>query len=220
VSAPLTVHNAQVTTATVQIRTLTVSGKQVTLAVFRQLIEKPVIDAGTGELAGLPWGTVNYHPDKWCTEAGHEHLHVVWQDGEELRRAYTWKPDYRDSPGFLVPDEEAGAFDVLVQASYCLNGHQDLPWFKRSRPYDRSSSIRFRLDDMDCETFSKTQPDPYSSYPPGSSPYPSHQCLGEADRDAALALARKHVAAEHQRIDRFRASWQALAELPQLFIAV
>ena len=37
---PLTTHNAEIKTATVEIRSLTVSGKQVTLAVFRQLREE------------------------------------------------------------------------------------------------------------------------------------------------------------------------------------
>jgi len=38
-SPQLTVRNAQVSTASVQIKTLTISGKQVTLAVFRQIAE-------------------------------------------------------------------------------------------------------------------------------------------------------------------------------------
>jgi hypothetical protein len=81
---PLTVRNAEITTASVEIKTLTVSGKQVTLAVFRQLREVPlVLDDGT--LAGQPWGIVNYHPDK-CAGA-QEHWHIVWQQGAELRRS-------------------------------------------------------------------------------------------------------------------------------------
>lgn len=81
----LTVHNAQISTATVEIKTLTISGKQVTLAVFRQLIEQPLI-ASDGTLNGVPWGTVNYHPDK-CSSDDPRHWHVVWQDGGELRRS-------------------------------------------------------------------------------------------------------------------------------------
>lgn len=54
----LTIHEAQITTATVEIQTLTISGKQVTLAVFRQL--KPVKHPWK---VGTAWGTVNYHPD-------------------------------------------------------------------------------------------------------------------------------------------------------------
>uniref|UniRef100_UPI00056CBB60 hypothetical protein n=1 Tax=Streptomyces exfoliatus TaxID=1905 RepID=UPI00056CBB60 len=59
----LTTQNATITTATVEVKTLTISGKQVTLAVFRQLREQPLI-AQDGTLNGEPWGIVNYPPDK------------------------------------------------------------------------------------------------------------------------------------------------------------
>jgi len=87
----LTAHNATVTTATVEIKTLTVSGRQVTLAVFRQLIEEPILDRLTAEIIGNAWGSVNYHPDK-CGD-GPEHLHIVWQKGAELRRATIQAPN-------------------------------------------------------------------------------------------------------------------------------
>lgn len=80
----LTVHNAEIKTATVEIKTLTVSGKQVTLAVFRQLREVPLI-SDDGTLNGVPWGIVNYHPDK-CAD-GADHWHIVWQRGTELLRS-------------------------------------------------------------------------------------------------------------------------------------
>lgn len=79
----LDVHTAEVTTAAVEIKTLTVRGKQVTQAVFRQLEEAELITAD-GQLAGVPWGRVNYHPDK-CADTG-KHQHIVWQSGSELRR--------------------------------------------------------------------------------------------------------------------------------------
>src|SRR5262245_21489663 len=82
----ITATEAVVKTATVEIKTLTISGKQVTLAVFRQLPERALVDAVTAELAGVPWGRVNYHPDPWCKEAG-AHIHVVWQTGDALHRA-------------------------------------------------------------------------------------------------------------------------------------
>lgn len=84
----LTTQNATITTAAVELKTLTVSGKQVTLAVFRQLREEPLI-ADDGTLNGVPWGTVNYHPDKCGDEASH--WHVVWQRGSELRRSHVDK---------------------------------------------------------------------------------------------------------------------------------
>jgi hypothetical protein len=96
----LTVHNAEIRTATVEIRTLTISGKQVTLAVFRQLRERPWANA-FGDRYGEAWGTVNYCPngqrgctrdDGWSGAGGH-HLHVVWQRGSELFRYAMPAPD-------------------------------------------------------------------------------------------------------------------------------
>lgn len=106
----LTVQNAEIKTAAVEIRTLTVSGKQVTLAVFRQLLEADIVDFRVShELRGEPWGRVNYHADKmlirqkdclgyWLPDRlvncaqGPNHLHVVWQLGSELRRALVRHP--------------------------------------------------------------------------------------------------------------------------------
>lgn len=81
----ITTQEATVKTATVEIKTLTISGKQMTLAVFRQLQEEVLLDRETLQLCGIPWGRVNYHPD--CKEIEDAHLHVVWQKGGELRRS-------------------------------------------------------------------------------------------------------------------------------------
>lgn len=76
----LTALNATITTASVEVKTLTISGKQVTLAVFRQLPHRTLIDPDTLDFRGIPWGHVNYHPGM-CTRhfPPREHLHVVWQ---------------------------------------------------------------------------------------------------------------------------------------------
>ncbi len=115
---PLTVQNAAITTASVEIKTLTVSGKQVTLAVFRQLLDKPLIrDDGT--FAGQPWGTVNYHPDKCANDPAH--WHVVWQEGDQLRRAaVTEKPVFDD----FWPDEGDPFITAWVFEFACT----DRPW--------------------------------------------------------------------------------------------
>ncbi|MFD4592839.1 hypothetical protein [Streptomyces rubiginosohelvolus] len=101
----LTTQNATITTAAVEVKTLTISGKQVTLAVFRQLKEEPLI-AEDGTLNGEPWGSVNYHPAK-CSAAA-EHHHVVWQRGNELRRAYV--------------DEDPN-FDLFVPGSHRVSAN-------------------------------------------------------------------------------------------------
>jgi hypothetical protein len=86
----LTPQNATITTATIQVQALTIGKKQVTLAVFRQLEAEDIIKPLDANLAGEPWGRVNYHPDKCADEK--EHIHVVWQKGDELRRATVYEP--------------------------------------------------------------------------------------------------------------------------------
>jgi hypothetical protein len=112
-SRQITAQEAIIKTTTVEIRTLTLNGKQMTLSVFRQLREEPVIDEDTLELRGQPWGTVNYHPDADC-KAGRPHLHVVWQKGAELRRATVLQiPWLRDE---TEPSGHAGRREWMVSA--------------------------------------------------------------------------------------------------------
>lgn len=99
----LTVHNAEIKTAAVEIRTLTISGKQVTLAVFRQLRSERWLDNELNP-RGPAWGVVNYHPDPICRLSGGRggldgtpHIHMVWQLGAELRR-HAFVDPTRDNP--------------------------------------------------------------------------------------------------------------------------
>lgn len=96
----LTVQNAEIKTATVEVKTLTISGKQVTLAVFRQLQVAPWTD-NQGNPRGQGWGRVNYCPEgRRCGADGwgdqRNHVHVVWQLGTELFRAFV----HEYSPGW------------------------------------------------------------------------------------------------------------------------
>jgi hypothetical protein len=207
----LTTQNATITTAAVEVKTLTISGKQVTLAVFRQLIEEPLI-AEDGTLNGIPWGTVNHCPEKkyWDTEdcemrdcaPDPTHLHVVWQKSSELRRARVADPNWWKTPFW---SEVAGAY---VQAAYCINSHQ-LPDGMRRVRRDGYVEVRFLLGDMSC---GGEEPD--GKYVNG------HECLTSDDLEQTKAVLREEIAAEHARRHRHREVRAALAELPQLFIAV
>jgi hypothetical protein len=104
----ITTREATVKTATVEIKTLTVGGKQVTLSMFRQIKREPLLDADTAQLGGVPWGTVNYHPER-CHGAS-EHLHVVWQKGDELRRS--WTPRRWTEPEDRVSDRQSALSDL------------------------------------------------------------------------------------------------------------
>ncbi len=199
-AASLTVHNAEVRTATVEIRTLTVSGKQVTLAVFRQLKSQPLIQ-GDGTLAGQPWGVVNYHPDK-CGD-DNEHLHVVWQSGTELRRAAHSAP----SPQWM----RSANGDALIQALYCENGHRRPTGsgliddrFHRYYNFKVGGLTWFGGDPVSHNADAYSDPKPCPDL-----------------RSADLLVEVNAEAAEEIRCrERELQSWQVLTELPQLFIAV
>jgi hypothetical protein len=93
----VTVDTASIEPATVAINTLTISGKHVTLDVFRQL-QHAVLINHDGSLAGPPWGMVNYH-QKSCDKL-EKHVHVVWQLGDQLRQDTVqpprWEPYWSD----------------------------------------------------------------------------------------------------------------------------
>jgi hypothetical protein len=106
----INIRDAQIKTMAVEIKSMTVSNRQVTLALFRQLVEEDLISYD-GTLKGLPWGTVNYCPDKRCS---HErHWHVVWQKGSELRRATVLQ-----KPPNVAADFEHEAVDNYLNATF------------------------------------------------------------------------------------------------------
>jgi hypothetical protein len=115
-SREIAAEEASIKTASVELKTITVNNKQMTLAVFRQVPEEDLLDKNNGEMRGIPWGWVNYHID--CPkdpEASYvDHLHVLWQKGQTLKRsAVRLKPDERDSHGAL---EEGLRKVILMRA--------------------------------------------------------------------------------------------------------
>ena len=48
----INVHEVAIKTATVEIKSLRIGAKQMTLGVFRQLVNEPILDEETGELLG------------------------------------------------------------------------------------------------------------------------------------------------------------------------
>jgi hypothetical protein len=121
---PLTVLNAEIKTAAVEIRTLTVGGKQVTLAVFRQLHEEKLVNRD-GTLNGTPWGIVNYHPDKCGDLADYApHIHVVWQRGTDLLRSTVWLP--QDTPKNFNCGFDSTFYSVNGDAALTFSVYRDI----------------------------------------------------------------------------------------------
>lgn len=205
----LTTQNATITTVAVEVKTLTISGKQVTQSLFKQLQEEPVV-AYDGTLNGTPWGYVNHCPERkiwnrnlgeWEPCAGRDHLHVVWQNGDQLRRARVAPPPrwYRQYWSEMT--------DAYVQAAYCANDHV-LPEGMRSMCTSDGLWTDFEYGRTSCK-----------SGPPESPRKEDHRCTGE-QLDEARAELLADLRREHERRARRKAVWQALHDLPQLFIAV
>jgi hypothetical protein len=128
----LTVQNALVRSASVEIKSLTVSGRQITQAVFRQVPEQEILQAD-GSLAGVPWGWVNYWW-KECDRWGQGALHVLWQDGGELRRVRVTQPSIERIHDRAVPPHETLA-DLSGEVSRCvLRVHRHLWWRNPDNP--------------------------------------------------------------------------------------
>lgn len=80
----LTTENAEIKTAAIEIKSLTVSNRQVTLSLFRQIPHEDLIDYDQMKLNGTPWGQINYF---WKETYEDCKIHIVWQKGKELRRS-------------------------------------------------------------------------------------------------------------------------------------
>lgn len=214
--AKLTVQNAEIKTAAVEIRTLTISGKQVTLAVFRQLREEPLI-AEDGALNGDPWGIVNYHPDK-CGD-GDSHIHVVWQRGPELLRARVNAP--------WVAGHECDAAQTFLHAAIHegLRMHGPDSFGIKGRPTIGSPTAgrspvvtaQFVLKGVQFRCLIGVQ----AARVWGSGTWDDREhdraTLAEWCADAGLTATE---AAERLPTGRYQGAWRTLNELPQLFIAV
>jgi hypothetical protein len=112
--------DAKITTVTVSLQAMIVGPKQVTMSVFRQLVEEPIFDWDAMALKGVGWGWVNYKIEEKPDTA----IHLVWQRGDTLRRCIverraprpyrdqlaatrSWCEDiYEDLSSFLTPAGE------------------------------------------------------------------------------------------------------------------
>lgn len=186
----LTTQNATITTATVEVKTLTISGKQVTLAVFRQLREEPVISSD-GTLNGEPWGVVNYHPDKCGDDYGH--CHVVWQSGGELLRSRVDTPagfDYVTTTGNRLASHWYSSkiadryLTVLVYMGLVAGGDSVL----ETKP--RPSGMYWTEGTPDSHAAKLVLPEALA----GTDVFPVKACAAEAAVQAADLAARLHAA--------------------------
>jgi hypothetical protein len=107
-AGPLSKRHATLHTASIDIQIMRLDRKQVTMAVFRQLDEESVFLAD-GSLRGTPWGRVNY---TWNANRPGTAFHVVWQDGECLKRSQVPKPDHYEWWRWLWDEDEGAELDA------------------------------------------------------------------------------------------------------------
>ena len=144
----ITTNDVTIKQEVVEVKVLKIGKRQVTQAVFKQLLKEPIIDPNTGELLGEAWGSVNYHPD--CTLSG-KHVHVVWRKGNELRRAVEYIDASRNK-GYseLVKEVEALSYQyvitrILEGSVEPLNIYPALP----CSPYDDIKTVNLYLVPFD-----------------------------------------------------------------------
>jgi hypothetical protein len=209
---PLSVETAEITTAAVEIKTLTVRGKQVTLALFRQLEEITLMSSRDGSLAGVPWGWVNYHPDKSCPSAGH--IHVVWQKGNALYRSAVVTEEYYYDK--VYPQEVV--WDQWLM--FYIEGYKG---FELDTMEVRREKLTFTIDEVEFRT---SIPD-YSIKRDGenitwSSMKPRLQVeeLKSVDAEEVKQKVAESVKKELKRRELLENAYATITELPQLFIAV
>lgn len=237
-------HEAIIQTATIEIKSLTVNGRQVTLALFRQL-KNEKWDSPDGVAPGAAWGSVNYHPDPEC-KVTREHVHIVWQLGQELRRALVRPPDRLEERDLVLGDglryaEAAEAWlDAAVLDGWKPKDWTADSWMKKKLLVDFSGrTVVIEVGNRARRVLKAAVPS-YVIVPwvrdeaeeEREARIATAQAVELAEATAALAASlsssREELAAEvlgeleeQEAVHaRRRANWQAARALPQLFIAV
>lgn len=212
----------------VEIKTLTVSGKQMTQALFRQLEIEDLITPEL-KLKGVPLGRVNYFPSPCNDKRSASHLHIVWQKGEELKRDCVY--EQYPSEECLKPYRaglESAVKGLFVAEIYAKPEDQDKRWtdgeFKIIRELDDTSlSLNgpwVRLVDAAHQlAYSHTQ----------ELIAAVETAREEAGRDYGLSILTVDQAAQYcenarSRLNSFQAGYRKVVEslkaLPQLFVGV
>lgn len=205
---------ASLDTMAVTIQALHVDGKQMTLAVFRQLPVRDLIGRG-GAFSGVPWGRVNYLAEG-C------HAHVVAQDGDSLFRSRVYlKPDddyYRDYSMEL--EVELAKDAIVLIAAELANASGDVPntitagdlvfntgWATGVREIYLSSG---RSDGVEYRRFHVLRSNPWPTDLGDPASWLSEHGRGVIDYEAQKKVL---LTAHRERLAEIDA-------LPQLFIAV
>jgi len=157
------VRDAALKTATVEVKTLTISGRQMTLGVFRQLERRKLLDEKSEKYNGMAWGRVNYfwdgcdgsdkkypEPDSGSCDGAaqneYPHPHIVWQDGQDLRRACVSPPNtqYIEDDIEVVAkaalasedDDKKRRLSNIIDAKWArMTNEEKAPYYKQAKDF-------------------------------------------------------------------------------------
>jgi hypothetical protein len=97
-NASVPVNDVEIQKRPISISVLTLGERQVTQTLYKQLVEEDVVDECTGKIKGPILGWVNLHSDCWYRND--EHLHAVWEDNGEIKRAFVRLPWTKKHPAY------------------------------------------------------------------------------------------------------------------------
>jgi hypothetical protein len=243
-------NEATIKTCAIEIKALTVSKRQVTMGLFRQLQQEELIDLETMEFRGLPWGRVNYFwngcHSSYDPETTGPFLHVVWQKDTELRRDVV--PRRVHSYASEV-NNDLGVLDAIYHVALCRSQAFTIKSDRSVGQYIAVGEKSFALDNMSGQ-YTKSEVIKALRWAPQNTECRSHgefemqyPGLKQPSLDDAINLLVKLLKrpgtlhfgledagaadeADRLREERewFRDSWEQryreLADLDQLFIAV
>ncbi len=225
--ATLLTKDASVKTASVTIQSLSIGSKQVTLSVFRQVELEDLIDPGTLQLKGIPWGRVNYY---WKdNDVG---LHILWQKSTELRRdLLVLRPENE------TQWERRKTIDELADAAAIYSAWRDIegetPWNWQEAGYRIRAEIHFGIRTRRFSLESNTwQGNLARNYFDGNV-WVKNQKIASLEKIGSQGIEEarlKMISLEEElttldeRVRTDQKKWDqhmvALNDLPQLFIAV
>jgi hypothetical protein len=125
----INIEDAKLKTLTVEIKAMTVNGKQMNMSIFRQLQEANIFDEHEYVLKGIPWGIVRYPFGEYKNPDG---FHVVWQQENVLYRWFVQR-----YPGWNFATDNVPCSEELMELDKAEDAH------KKSR-YDRSKEESYK----------------------------------------------------------------------------
>ncbi len=140
----ITITDASIKQVSIEVKVIKIDNKQMTLAVFRQLPEEPILNDLTGELRGQPWGRVNYCPD--CKDVV-PHFHIVWQKDNTLCRA-TIEKRWSGGPHKALRDELLyGKSNPWVTLHYYMESYLYVRSLKGWQPEELGKNINVKVEE-------------------------------------------------------------------------